>query len=150
MSGFWQYLRRIGTGAWSLAAGLGVTFRYMLKPVVTVQYPRERLPLPDAFRGHIELRPSEEHGGPLCVACGECARNCPSGVIKVRGIKNQAGDRTKVIFYYIDYSRCSYCGVCVDGCPEKALRYSREYEQAFVSRYQTVVDLLARLQGSTG
>jgi hypothetical protein len=55
MSRLGTYIADILTGAWSLIAGMGVTIRYMFKPVATVQYPRDRLPLPDAFRGHIEL-----------------------------------------------------------------------------------------------
>lgn len=148
MKGLWGYIRGILSGAWSLIAGLRVTLRYMFHRPVTVQYPRQTMVLPEAYRGHIELRRSEADGQPLCVACGECARNCPSSVIKVRGVKSQATAPTRLRYYYIDYSRCSFCGLCVLHCPEGALRFSTEYEQAFISRYQTVVDLKARLEGS--
>jgi len=142
--GVGQYLSDLFTGAWSLAAGMGVTIRYMFKPVSTVQYPRERLPLPEAYRGHIELVPHE--GGHRCVACGECFRTCPSAVIKVQGFKRQASDHTRARYFFIDFSRCSLCGLCVEVCPEKALRFSGEYEQAEVSRYGAVVDLMSRLR----
>ena len=148
MTALWRYIQGIVAGGWSLMTGMAVTLRYMFKPVATVQYPRERLDLPRAFRGHIELKRSPATGGALCVACGECMRNCPSSVIKVRGEKSVARDRTVLRFYFIDYSKCSFCGVCVEVCPQEALAFSFEYEQAFTSRYQTVVDLTARLQGS--
>jgi len=144
MSALGKYVSDILSGAWSLVAGMGVTIRYMFKPVATVQYPRDRLPLPDAYRGHIEL--ISEHGAHKCVACGECFRTCPSGVIKVQGLKAQASDHNRARYFYIDFSRCSLCGLCVEVCPEKALRFSREYDQAWSSRYGSVVDLMARLK----
>jgi formate hydrogenlyase subunit 6/NADH:ubiquinone oxidoreductase subunit I len=148
MSGLGQYLSDIVTGAWSLVAGMGVTIRYMFKPVATVQYPRKRLELPEAHRGHIELIPADS--GHLCVACGECYRTCPSGVIKVQGLKAQASDHNRARYFFIDFSRCSLCGLCVEVCPENALRFSYEYEQAYTSRYGPVVDLMARLHAGGG
>lgn len=148
MSGLGRYISEILTGAWSLISGMGVTIRYMFKPVATVQYPRARLPLPDAFRGHIELIIAG--GGHKCVACGECFRTCPSGVIKVQGLKQQASDHNRARYFFIDFSRCSLCGLCVEVCPEKALRFSHEYDQAWPSRYGSVVDLMARLNPGGG
>lgn len=140
-----EYIRDLLVGAWSLIAGLSVTIRYMVKPVVTVQYPRQKLPLPEAYRGHIELVRVPETDTHRCVACGECSRTCPSGVIKVQGIKNQASDHNCARFYFIDFSRCSFCGLCVQVCPQEALKFSMEYEQVSDTRYVGVVDLIARL-----
>ena len=139
-----QYFKTLILGAWSLAAGMGVTIRYMFKPVATVQYPRQRLPLPEAYRGHIELKWEPGQNDHLCVACGECQRTCPSGVIKVQGLKKEASDHNQARYYFIDYSRCSFCGLCVEVCPRGALAFSMEYEQAPRSRYEIVVDLIGR------
>lgn len=139
------YARAVVAGAWSLATGMGVTLRYMFKPVTTVQYPRARLPLPGAFRGPIELV-RLEGGGHRCVACGECFRTCPSGVIKVQGLKTRAADRNQARFYYIDFARCSLCGLCVEVCPENAISFSRDYEQCGLSPWLGVQDLMARLK----
>jgi NADH-quinone oxidoreductase chain I len=145
-----QYFKNLVLGGWSLVAGMGVTIRYMFKPITTVQYPRQRLALPDAYRGHIELRREPGQKEPLCVACGECARTCPSGVIKVQGLKQEASDHNQARYYFIDYSRCSFCGLCVEVCPKQAITFSREYEQTPQSRYQIVVDLIGRYwQGET-
>ncbi|RJX35949.1 MAG: NADH-quinone oxidoreductase subunit I [Desulfarculus sp.] len=141
-----RYLRDVFSGAWSLAMGMSVTLRYMFKPVSTVQYPREAMPLPEVYRGHIELRRFAETGSHGCVACGECFRICPSGVIKVQGLKEEADRPNRAVFYFIDFSRCSLCGLCVEVCPESALAFSKVYEEVGVSRYSTVVDLIARLE----
>jgi NADH-quinone oxidoreductase subunit I len=140
----WEYLWGVLSGAWSLAAGMGVTLRYMLQPVATVQYPRQRLPLPEAFRGPIRLRAFPD--GHHCVACGECWRTCPSGVIKVQGLKAQAKDHNRARYFFIDFSRCSLCGLCVEVCPQQALAFSREYETVGPSRYLGVKDLIAALE----
>ena len=141
------YIKEILAGAWSLAAGMSVTIRYMFKPVATVQYPRQTLALPEAYRGHIELVPAQREEGHLCVACGDCFRTCPSKVIKVQGLKEEAGQPNRAVFFFIDFSRCSLCGLCVEVCPEGALRFSREYDQVGDSRYSSVVDLMERLAG---
>ena len=146
MKALLKYIKEVLVGGWSLVTGMSVTIRYMFKPVATVQYPREALPLPDAFRGHIELKRFAETGSYGCVACGECFRTCPSGVIKVQGLKEEADQPNRAAFYYIDFSRCSLCGLCVEVCPENALAFSREYEEVGVSRYSMVKDLIARLE----
>jgi NADH-quinone oxidoreductase subunit I len=144
MTALGAYIGRVLTGGWSLAAGMAVTIRYMLRPVATVQYPRQHMELPQAFRGHIEL--ACKSGNHLCVACGECFRTCPSGVIKVQGHKVQAGAPNRARYFIIDFSRCSLCGLCVEVCPEKALLFSSEYEDAGTSRYLGVVDLMKRFE----
>jgi len=146
MNSFITYIKDLFSGAWSLATGLAVTLRYMFKPVTTVQYPRQKLPLPEAHRGHIELKKFAETGTHHCVACGECMRTCPSGVIKVQGFKTQAADYNRAQFYFIDFSRCSFCGLCVQVCPQQTLRFSGEYEQVGDHPGVSVVDLIARLQ----
>ncbi|MEW6265685.1 MAG: NADH-quinone oxidoreductase subunit I [Thermodesulfobacteriota bacterium] len=149
MNPFYQYFHNIVAGAWSLIAGMGVTIRYFFKPPVTVEYPRHRLSLPEAYRGHIELVTFPETGGHGCVACGECARVCPSKVIKVQGEKEGASSHNRARFYFIDFSRCSLCGLCVENCPQQAIKFSREYEQAGEGRYYAVIDLIARQGGKT-
>jgi NADH-quinone oxidoreductase chain I len=139
------YFKEILQGFWSLLAGMAVTIRYFVKPIVTVQYPRQKLEMSPRYRGHTELLIDSETGTHRCIACEMCARICPSQLITVMGVKMDA--KKKVPYnYVIDYCYCSLCGLCIESCPTNALKWSKEYLLAIYRREDTVIDLLARLQ----
>jgi NADH-quinone oxidoreductase subunit I len=140
-----SYWKDIYEGGWSLVEGMRVTVRRLFRPVVTVQYPRKRINMSSAYRGHIEIKSFPESGTHRCVACGTCERACPSGVIKVQGVKVHAKSPKMLSHYFIDYSRCSLCGLCVESCPTQTIRFSREYEIEGNSRWDGIIDLVARL-----
>lgn len=142
------YWKDIVEGGWSLVEGMRITLRRIYRPVVTVQYPRKHIDMSPAYRGHIEFRQFPETGSHKCIACGACQRACPSNVIRVQGIKPHVNSLKKASHYYIDFSRCSLCGLCVETCPTKTLQYSREYEWEGESRWDSVVDLMARIEKS--
>jgi NADH-quinone oxidoreductase subunit I len=111
--------------------GLGVTFKTMLEPNVTVQYPHVKEAPPTRARGVIALK--EEN----CTVCMLCARQCPDWCIYIEGHKTKAPPRReggkprtvqKLDRFDIDYSLCMYCGICVEVCPFDALFWSPEYE----------------------
>ncbi|MBW1918037.1 MAG: NADH-quinone oxidoreductase subunit I [Deltaproteobacteria bacterium] len=137
------YCREILVGLWSLLAGMAVTIRYFVKPIVTVQYPRERLTMSPKYRGPIELIMDPETGTHSCTACGMCVRTCPSSLITVEGVKVKK--KKLPVKHVIDFSYCSLCGLCVEVCPTHALRFSNEYRLAGYRREDMVIDLLARL-----
>jgi NADH-quinone oxidoreductase subunit I len=140
------YWKDVINGGWSLVEGMGVTVRRLWRPVVTVQYPRKHLQLSPAYRGHTELKRFEDTGTHHCIACGACERECPSGVIKVQGIKQHAKSDKVATHYFIDFTRCSLCGLCVEICPTQTLKYSTEYQLAGENRWDGVIDLIARLE----
>ncbi|MDY6910284.1 MAG: NADH-quinone oxidoreductase subunit I [Thermodesulfobacteriota bacterium] len=141
------YWKEIVEGGWSLVEGMRVTVRRLVKPVVTVQYPRKRLEMSPAYRGHIEFVRFPDTGTHRCIACGICQRTCPTGVIKVQGIKEHARGGKVATHYVIDFTRCSLCGLCVESCPTQTLKFSREYELEGDSRWDGVIDLMERLEG---
>src|SRR5512140_1818571 len=67
--------------------GLRITIRQIFKPKFTRQYPEERWTPPASFRGRPVL--VEERGVERCVACGLCARVCPSLAIEVQGSESE-------------------------------------------------------------
>ena len=111
--------------------GLGVTFRTMLKPAVTTQYPHvKEAPTPRA-RGVIALKEDN------CTVCMLCARQCPDWCIYIEGHKTKApprreGGKPRTVQlldrFDIDFGLCMYCGICVEVCPFDALFWSPEYE----------------------
>ena len=99
-----------------LLKGLGVTFRTMMKPAVTVQYPHVKEAPPTRARGVIALK--EEN----CTVCMLCARQCPDWCIYIEGYKDKAPARRKGNKHitdqqldrsHIHYALCMYCGICV-------------------------------------
>lgn len=141
-----DYFREIISGTWSLFVGMGITIRYFFKPVVTVQYPRQTLPMTPRFRGHTELVKDEETGETRCIVCGMCQKTCPSGCITLDGEKRE-GVKGKVLTEYtLDFTKCSLCGLCVEICPTSALTFSKEYNLAGVSKKAYIFDLKKRLE----
>ncbi len=140
------YVREIASGFWSLLAGMAVTIRYFVKPVVTVQYPRQKIEMSPAYRGHPQLLLDPETRTHRCIACEMCARICPSQLITVAGTK-LPGAKQKVPYTYVhEHYYCSLCGLCVEVCPTTALEYSREYRLAVFHREEAVIDHLTLLQ----
>lgn len=139
-----SYLKEILQGGLSLIEGMAVTFRRLFQPLVTVQYPRQRMELSPAYRGHIELKIFEDSGTHKCIACLSCERICPSGVIRVKGEKTQPKGPKVPVSYIINFSRCSLCGLCVESCPTRTIQFSREYELVGTSGSDCLLDLLDR------
>jgi len=140
------YFKELYDGTKSLAVGLGITFKYMVGPVITVQYPRETLEMTPRFRGHIDLVADPETGEPTCIVCGMCQRNCPSGCISLAGEKPEGGKGKVLTKYTLDFTKCSLCGICVESCPKDAITFSKEYNLAGFSKEAYVFDLLKRLK----
>jgi formate hydrogenlyase subunit 6/NADH:ubiquinone oxidoreductase subunit I len=81
-------------GGQGMLAGLDVVIRHFAKAfgkklerpdelsgVFTVQYPEERLAMPEAFRNFPILLYDDATGHELCTSCFQCERICPPQVI---------------------------------------------------------------------
>jgi len=65
-------------------------------------------------RGKHVLTP-RARGRPQCIACNMCATVCPAKVIGDRGRSTPTTRPTEVPSRFeIDYSRCVFCGLCVE------------------------------------
>jgi NADH-quinone oxidoreductase subunit I len=131
---------RAGQG---LLTGLDVVFRHfrdaltrkLEKPsqqtgVFTVQYPEERLKLPEAFRNFPILLYDDETGHELCTSCFQCQRICPPQVIHMTQARDPATGKAvpAVAEFLIEYDACMSCGLCAEVCPFDAIKMDHEFE----------------------
>lgn len=141
-----QALKEIFVGFKSLVVGMRITLEQFFKPTVTVHYPHETLKMPPRFRGHIELVRDPVTGKAICYACKLCEKACPSDCITVEGAKVDGAKKRSVTQYRLDFTKCSLCGSCVEACRDGAIRFSREYNLASLSKDDFVMDLFKRLE----
>ena len=121
-------------GFMSLLTGMRITLGQIIKPNITVQYPRQTLKMPERFRGHIELTLDPATGKSLCTACKLCERACPSECIAVDGAKLEGQKTKSVTEYMLNFTTCSLCGSCIEACPFDAIQFSKAYNVVSFSR----------------
>jgi NADH-quinone oxidoreductase subunit I len=107
--------------------------------IFTVQYPEERLPVPEEFRYVPFLVYDEKPEGEKeirCTSCGICAKVCPPQCIWiVRTNDPQTGRPVPVpAEFYIDADICMNCGFCAEYCPFDAIIMDHDYEIASYDR----------------
>lgn len=111
-----------------------ITLKHLFKKPVTVQYPEERLTLPDGYRGLHSLYLDR------CISCASCARICPNKCIEMTYVGEKEvkkGDKVikkKVTHPSIYIGRCMFCGLCEDICPTDTIKMTKFYELADVKR----------------
>lgn len=119
--------------------GLWYSFKQMLSPTVTMQYPEEQWDPPAIFRGRPVL--VKDQGRERCVACGLCARACPPLAISMQANEDAEDPKERYPdFFEINMLRCIYCGYCEEVCPEEAIVMSKDYDLVFESREDAIYD----------
>lgn len=112
--------------------GLCLTFRYMFRSKVTINYPHEKGPLSPRFRGEHALR-RYPNGEERCIACKLCEAICPAQAITIDAEPRDDGIR-RATRYDIDMVKCIYCGYCQEACPVDAIVQGPNYEFATETR----------------
>ena len=127
-------LGEIFGSATAVARGMGVTFKEMLSPTITEDYPDAPPKFQERFRG-VHVLERDADGLEKCVACFLCAAACPANCIYIEAAENTdevriSGSERYAKVYNIDYSRCIFCGYCVEACPTDAITHGHGFEIA--------------------
>ena len=121
-----------------LLSGLSLTFRYLFRPRVTINYPYEKGPLSPRFRGEHALR-RYPNGEERCIACKLCEAICPAQAITIEAEPRADGSR-RTTRYDIDMTKCIYCGLCQEACPVDAIVEGPNFEYATETREELLYD----------
>lgn len=124
-----------------IAIALKLTFKHVFVREVTLQYPHEKLSLPDTHRGALCLL-RYENGEERCVGCDLCEIACPSHCIKVVSGEVQDGKQVRRVAtaFDIDMTKCVFCGFCVEACPVNALGMTKMYEYSTANKRDLIFD----------
>jgi NADH-quinone oxidoreductase subunit I len=121
-------------GVKGFLAGMWMTLRYFVRfdKVITQQYPenRDRLVLPNRFRGQVELVKDPATGLYKCGGCGVCVKACPNNSIFVERDRDPETKKSRLKKYVYHFERCTVCGLCVDSCKFDALQMGQRFETA--------------------
>jgi len=117
--------------------GLGVTLRYFFRPKFTINYPEEKTPKSERFRGLHALR-RYPNGEERCIACKLCEAVCPALAITIDSTLRDDGSR-RTSRYEIDLFKCIYCGFCEESCPVDSIVLTGVLEFHFEEREESVV-----------
>jgi formate hydrogenlyase subunit 6/NADH:ubiquinone oxidoreductase subunit I len=131
------YFGSIFRSARAVLEGMAITFSYLFKKPITIQYPDVARPLnrtlPERYRGFLEVDMA------TCTGCKACERDCPIDCITID--LEKVGDVRAMTRFDIDMGKCMYCNICVESCPvpnrapgdledTKCIRMTREFEGA--------------------
>jgi len=106
-------------------------YGYKAKGIFTIQYPEERMVLPERFRVLPVLLYEEETGAIRCTACGICTKVCPTQCIWIVQAKGEDGRaRSKPEQFVVETNVCMNCGLCAEFCPFDAIKMDHRFELA--------------------
>lgn len=110
------------------------------KGVFTIQYPDEKMPVPEEFRYIPFLLYEEGEDGEIkerCTSCGICAKVCPPQCIWIERTSDPETGRPvpEPKEFYIDVDICMNCGFCAEYCPFDAIKMDHDYELSVYDRH---------------
>lgn len=119
----------------------GIALRTSAKAdgIFTIQYPEEKLPVPEEFR-YIPFLVYDlgENGERIdrCTSCGICSKVCPPQCIWIVRTNDPATGRPipSPAAFSIDVDICMNCGLCAEFCPFDAIKMDHDYELSVYNR----------------
>src|SRR5690606_26865485 len=101
--------------------------------VSTVQYPKEKMPIPEVARYQLDVVIED------CIVCDLCAKACPVDCIDIQSIKSPdvigtpSDGSVKRLYpakFDIDMAKCMYCGLCTVVCPTECITMTDNYDRS--------------------
>lgn len=102
----------------------------LFKTPSTEQHPFVRKEAPEGYRGKIA------YDAEKCINCGICMRVCGPDAISRTIEKTEEGDKITFQFYM---GQCTFCQLCADFCPKKAIELTKEYSMIATSEEELMV-----------
>jgi len=130
-----EYIFNVVNTLKTTVAGMKITGKYLMQKPITVQYPDERLPIPDRYRGIHYLEQEK------CINCLACARACPIDCIEMDAVRH--GKELEWVSFTLDYQKCMFCELCVYPCPKDCIHMGTEFALVTTDRSELNVDLLS-------
>ena len=136
------YLKNIYQTLSSIMTGMKITFSHIPEKSVTIQYPEQRLQLPERERNRLYVNMED------CIGCDQCAKACPVSCIDIETFKAVPGDivgktgvtsngKKKALFvpkFTIDFAKCCFCQLCVFPCPTDCIYMTDVFEYSVFKR----------------
>ncbi|MGA2762286.1 MAG: NADH-quinone oxidoreductase subunit I [Spirochaetia bacterium] len=127
----------------SLPRGLWITFQYLFRKPITIQYPEEKAVMALRFRGRLVLPVDPQKGTNRCTACMRCVTICPNHSIDIEPETGPDGAKQpRPARYLYNLGTCMFCNLCVETCPFFAIVMSDEYELATTEKSGLLIDLV--------
>lgn len=101
--------------------------------VATVQFPKEKMPIPEVARYQLDVEIDD------CIVCDLCAKACPVDCISIEAIKSPEAigktsdgsvKRLYAAQFDIDMAKCMYCGLCTVVCPTECITMTNQYDRS--------------------
>jgi NADH-quinone oxidoreductase subunit I len=156
LRGFWTTIRHLWESYWDdlrwwgrrygHAGGIARRSSKNATGIFTIQYPGEKLPVPEAFRffPFLVYAETEDANRKIrCTACGICAKVCPPQCIWIQRVVDPVTGKPipRPEAFYIDIDLCMSCGFCVEYCPFDAIQMDHAYELAGENRAAHLMDM---------
>jgi len=106
-------------------------FNLLSKPF-TILYPKEKVPIPGAFRGRVNITDEK------CIGCSKCSLVCPAQVITMVQNEREVEFKDKTIKRkkkpQVKLFKCIRCGLCERHCPTGAIYLKNELSASGTDR----------------